>query len=99
MQPQPAVWTAGSLTRYLARLLAADPRLGEVAVEGEVSRLTLAASGHAYFTLKDDSAQIRGVMFRSAGRALRFKPEDGLQVIAHGRLGVYEPKGEYQLVC
>jgi exodeoxyribonuclease VII large subunit len=52
-----------------------------------------------YFTLKDATAQIRGVMFRSALRTLRFKPQDGLRVIARGRVSVYDPKGEYQLVC
>ena len=52
-----------------------------------------------YFTLKDGNAQIKAVMFRSAVRYLKFKPEDGLHVVARGRLGVYEPKGEYQIVC
>jgi exodeoxyribonuclease VII large subunit len=52
-----------------------------------------------YFTLKDGGAQIKAVMFRTALRYLRFKPEDGLHVVARGRLGVYEPKGEYQIVC
>ena len=56
-------------------------------------------TGHVYFTLKDGGAQIKAVMFRSAVRYLKFKPEDGLHVVARGRLGVYEPKGEYQLVC
>ena len=56
-------------------------------------------TGHMYFTLKDGSAQIKAVMFRTAVRYLRFKPEDGLHVVARGRLGVYEPKGEYQIVC
>ena len=52
-----------------------------------------------YFTLKDRGAQIRAVMFRSAVRYLKFKADDGLHVIARGRLAVYEPKGEYQLLC
>ena len=52
-----------------------------------------------YFTLKDASAQIKGVMFRSALRTLRFKPQDGLRVVARGRVSVYDPKGEYQIVC
>ncbi len=52
-----------------------------------------------YFTLKDGGAQIKAVMFRSAVRYLRFTAEDGLHVIARGRIGVYEPKGEYQIVC
>jgi exodeoxyribonuclease VII large subunit len=56
-------------------------------------------SGHYYFTLKDATAQIKGVVFRSALRYLKFKPEDGVLVVARGRISVYEPKGEYQFVC
>jgi exodeoxyribonuclease VII large subunit len=56
-------------------------------------------TGHLYFTLKDGGAQIHAVMYRSALRYLRFKAEDGLRIIARGRVSVYEPKGEYQLVC
>src|SRR5439155_3252325 len=56
-------------------------------------------TGHLNFTLKDSAAQIRGVIFRSALRYLKFKPADGLRVVARGRVSVYEPKGEYQLVC
>ncbi len=71
----------------------------EVWVEGELSNCRLWNTGHLYFTLKDSSCQIRGVIFRSALRYLKFKPADGLRVIARGRVSVYEPKGEYQLVC
>ena len=56
-------------------------------------------TGHLYFTLKDGSSQIKAVIFRSALRYLKFKPADGLRVVARGRVSVYEPKGEYQLVC
>jgi exodeoxyribonuclease VII large subunit len=72
---------------------------GDLWVEAEISNCRLWNTGHLYFTLKDGGAQVRAVMFRSSVRALRFKPEDGLHVIARGRLGVYEAKGEYQLVC
>jgi exodeoxyribonuclease VII large subunit len=72
---------------------------GDIWVEAEISNCKVWNTGHMYFTLKDGGAQVRAVMFRSAVRALRFKPEDGLHVIARGRVGVYEPKGEYQLVC
>jgi exodeoxyribonuclease VII large subunit len=71
----------------------------EVWVEGELSNCRLWNTGHLYFTLKDSSSQVRGVIFRSALRYLKFKPGDGLHVVARGRLSVYEPKGEYQLVC
>ncbi len=71
----------------------------EVWVEGEISNCRKWNTGHFYFTLKDDQSQLRAVMFRSAVRYLTFKLEDGLRVVARGRMSVYEPKGEYQLVC
>ncbi len=70
----------------------------EVWVEGELSNCR-PWNGHLYFTLKDSTAQLRGFMFRSNLRYLKFKPADGLRVVARGKLSVYEPKGEYQLVC
>ncbi len=76
-----------------------ESELAEVWVEGELSNCRFWNTGHLYFTLKDPSSQIRGVMFRTALRYLKFKPADGLRVVARGRLSVYEPKGEYQLVC
>jgi exodeoxyribonuclease VII large subunit len=72
---------------------------GDVWVEGEISNCRLWNTGHLYFTLKDAAAQIRVVMYRSAVRYLKFKAEDGQHVIARGRLTVYDPKGEYQLLC
>ncbi len=71
----------------------------EVWVEGELSNCKLWNTGHLYFTLKDGGAQIRGIIFRSALRYLKFKPTDGQRVVARGRVSVYEVKGEYQLVC
>lgn len=70
----------------------------EIWLEGEISNLRAPGSGHLYCTLKDGSSQIRAVIFRSAAMRLRFGLEDGLQVVVHGRLSVYEPRGEYQLV-
>jgi len=67
-------------------------------VEGEISNLRTPSSGHAYFTLKDDGAQLRCVLFRSRGRRVAFQPEDGMQVLAFGGLDVYLARGEYQLV-
>ena len=68
-------------------------------MEGELSNCKVWNTGHMYFTLKDANAQIKGVMFRSSLLRLRFKPQDGLRVVARGRVTVYDPKGEYQLVC
>lgn len=72
---------------------------GELWIEGEISNCRVWNTGHVYFTLKDATAQLKAVMFRSAYRYLKFKIEDGIHVVARGRLSVYEPKGEYQLVC
>ncbi len=76
-----------------------EGEIGERLVDGEISNCRLWNTGHLYFTLKDDGAQIRAVMFRSAVQGMKFKPEDGLHVVARGRVSVYEVKGEYQLVC
>jgi len=95
--PVRRVWTVTDLTAAIRDLL--ETRFTEIWVEGELSNCRLWNTGHLYFTIKDANAQIKAVMFRSAMRALRFKPEDGLQVVARGRVSVYDPKGEYQLVC
>src|SRR5882672_7971388 len=76
-----------------------EGELFEVWVEGELSNCRVWNTGHLYFTLKDESTQLRGFMFRSALRSLKFKPTDGTRVVARGKISVYEPKGEYQLVC
>lgn len=91
------IYTVTELNRHIRDLL--ETTFVEVWVEGEISNFRAWNTGHLYFTLKDSSAQIKAVMFRSDARYLKFKPEDGLHVIARGRLSVYEPKGEYQLVC
>ncbi|MDR1989465.1 MAG: exodeoxyribonuclease VII large subunit [Acidobacteriaceae bacterium] len=76
-----------------------EERFYEIWVEGELSNCRVwNATGHLYFTLKDSTSQIRGFMFRSAVRNLKFKPVDGVKVVARGKISVYEPKGEYQLV-
>lgn len=95
--PVRLVQSVSELTGALRQLV--EGRFPEVWVEGELSGARIWNTGHLYFTLKDSGAQIKGVMFRSAVRLLRFKPEDGLHVIARGRISVYDPRGEYQLVC
>jgi len=96
--PEPRrILTVSELTMQIRGLL--EERFFEVWVEGELSNCRVWNTGHMYFTLKDAHAQMKGVMFRSALRALRFTPQDGLRVVARGRLSVYDPKGEYQIVC
>lgn len=89
--------TVSELTQQVKRLIDADPLLSSVLVRGELSNLRQPASGHMYFTLKDDSAALRCVMFRSANARLRFAPRDGLAVDVFGRVGVYPRDGQYQL--
>ena len=89
--------TVAQLSTQIRNLL--ESEFYEVWVLGELSNCRLWNTGHLYFTLKDAAAQIKGVVFRSSLRYLKFKPEDGLKVVARGRVSVYDPKGEYQLVC
>src|SRR3954463_6245772 len=96
--PQPRrVLSVTELTVRVRDLLEAE--FFEVWVEGELSNCRVWNTGHLYFTLKDGASQVKAVIFRSALRYLKFKPADGLRVVARGRVSVYEPKGEYQLVC
>jgi len=90
------VWPVGSLLRAIADSL--EARFNPVAVRGELSGFSRAASGHCYFSLKDTQGQVRCAMFRRAAGLLDFAPRDGQLVEVRGRLGVYEPRGELQLV-
>ncbi|HEX7779742.1 MAG TPA: exodeoxyribonuclease VII large subunit, partial [Vicinamibacterales bacterium] len=88
-----------SVSELSARLKSTVERtFSGLVVEGEVSNCRQWSSGHVYFTLKDDYSQIRAVVFRMTARQLKFRPEDGMRVIAYGRISVYEVKGEYQLI-
>src|SRR5260221_4607399 len=95
--PARRIYTVTELTVRVRDLL--EQEFFEVWVEAELSNCKIWNTGHLYFTLKDGASQVRAVIFRSALRYLKFKPADGLRVVARGRLSVYEPKGEYQLVC
>lgn len=90
------VFSVSELNARIRSIL--EGSLAFVWVKGEISNFRIPASGHHYFTLKDQQSQIRAVFFRAQNRRLRFVPEDGLQVVCQGRITVYEPRGEYQLV-
>ena len=92
----PRIWQVGALCRAIADAL--DARFNPVAVRGEISGFSRASSGHCYFSLKDESGQIRCAMFRRAATLLDFAPRDGELVEVRGRLGVYEPRGDLQLI-
>jgi exodeoxyribonuclease VII large subunit len=93
--PVRRIYSVADLSLEIRNLL--ERQFPDVWVTGEVSNFRAAGSGHLYFTLKDATAQIRAVCFRNQARYLKFKPQDGLAVIARGRLSVYEARGEYQL--
>ena len=90
------IWTVSALCRAISDTL--DARFNPVRVTGELSGFVQAASGHCYFSLKDDSGQMRCAMFKRAASGLDFQPRDGQRVEVSGRLGVYEARGELQLV-
>src|SRR5215218_7992760 len=88
-----------SVTELTAQVRSAlEARFPSVWVEGEISNFKAAASGHWYFTVKDEGAQLHAKCFRGVNGRIRFRPSDGLQVRVRGRLSVYEPRGEYELI-
>jgi exodeoxyribonuclease VII large subunit len=94
--PERRIWKVGELIAALRTRL--EREYTDVWVEGEISNLRPAGSGHLYFTLNDGEAQLRIAIFRMQARLLRFKPENGLRVIARGRLSIYENRGELQMI-
>ncbi|MBM3764476.1 MAG: exodeoxyribonuclease VII large subunit [Acidobacteria bacterium] len=89
-------YTVGELTEEIGALL--SDAYANIWVSGEVSGFKLAASGHAYFTIKDDKAALKCACWKGAYRLLRFKPQDGVEVLLRGRIEVYNVRGEYQLI-
>jgi exodeoxyribonuclease VII large subunit len=97
MAEGPRVYSVSELTREIKAVI--EGRFPSVLVKGEVSNLRAPGSGHVYFTLKDAEACLDAVLFRTEARRLRFKVQNGLSLVARGRLSLYEPQGRYQLVC
>ena len=103
IQPRPGllmpghdIYSVSRLNREVRRLL--EQGFSRIWLEGELSNVARPSSGHLYFSLKDAGAQIKGAMFRNRNRALPFTPEDGMQVLVRGKLSLYEPRGDYQLI-
>ena len=90
------IFSVSSLTRELKSLVEQKYRF--IKVQGEISGLKRPFSGHSYFTLKDDNAQLKAVLFKGSARFLTQELQDGQQVVCHGRLSIYEPRGDYQLI-
>lgn len=93
------VLSISQINEYIQHLMDQDLLLAGVAVRGEISNYKVYPSGHHYFTLKDNGASLKCVMFRNSAVRLRFKPENGMKIIAMGRISVYPRDGAYQLYC
>ncbi|HLR62447.1 MAG TPA: exodeoxyribonuclease VII large subunit [Lentibacillus sp.] len=89
--------TVTALTKYIKRKLSADPHLKNIWLKGEISNFKHHSRGHMYLTIKDDRARIQAVMFAGNNRRLKFRPENGMNVLIHGDIGVFEQFGQYQL--
>ena len=98
--PKTAVFSVAQINEYIKYLIEDSPVLDSVYIVGEISNLTAYhTSGHMYFSLKDESGVLRAVMFKSSAQRLKFRPENGMRVIVHGRITVYPPSGQYQISC
>ena len=93
------IYSVSEVNQLIKSMLDGEPQLGEIFLRGEISNYKLYPSGHHYFTLKDGEGALRCVMFRSDAQSLRFRPENGMQVIAAGRVTVFPRDGQYQLYC
>lgn len=93
--PERRIWTVRDLVAAVRTHI--EREYGDTWVEGEISNFRAQDSGHLYFTLKDQNSQIRAVMFRSQARLLRFRPENGMQIVLRGRVTIYEDRGELQI--
>ncbi len=94
---EPIMATVSQLNAYMKRVIDGQTALNDIWIKGEISNFKEHYSGHLYITLKDDGGVLKAVMFKSAAMSLNFKPEDGMKVLARGRIGVYEQSGTYQL--
>lgn len=97
--PEQRVYEVSQVNEYIKSLLDNAPGLGDIYVRGELSNYKIYPSGHHYFTMKDGNGALRCVMFRSSASRLRFRPENGMKVIARGRVSVFPRDGAYQLYC
>jgi exodeoxyribonuclease VII large subunit len=96
MQKEVTVYRVSEINSYVKSLIQNDPLLGDLRVTGEISNFKHHRSGHIYFTLKDGKSSLRCVFFRRENQRCPFRPEDGMEVIVHGYISVYEPDGAYQ---
>lgn len=96
---RPDAFSVSQVNEYIKMLLEGNPTLKNIWVAGEISGAKLYASGHLYFSVKDESSVLSAVMFRSSLTGMDFRPTDGMRVLIHGRLSAYPPRGQYQLIA
>ncbi|MBQ7922979.1 MAG: exodeoxyribonuclease VII large subunit [Clostridia bacterium] len=100
VQKFPGALTVSQLNEYIKHILERDPRLSDIYVKGEISNFkNHYGTGHYYFTLKDETGMLRAVMFKASAQKMPFIPEDGMKVIAHGRISAFVRDGQYQIYC
>ena len=92
-------YTVAQVNKYIKKILDNDFILSNIVVKGEISNFKNHSSGHLYFSLKDESATIKCIMFKGQALGLKFKPEDGMKVLISGHISAYERDGQYQLYC
>ena len=93
----PPIFTVSRLNQTVRQLL--EMEMGQIWLSGEISNLSQPSSGHWYFTLKDDRAQVRCAMFRNSNRRVTFRPQNGQQILMRATITLYEPRGDYQLIA
>lgn len=101
MEPmnRPDAFSVSQVNEYIKMLLEGNPNLNDLWVQGEISGAKLYASGHLYFSLKDSDSVLSAVMFRGSMARMEFEPENGMKVLAHGRVSAYPPRGQYQFIA
>ena len=95
----PDAFSVSQLNEYIKMLLEGNPNLSDIWVQGEISGAKLYSSGHLYFSLKDTDSVISAVMFKGSMMRMEFEPENGMKVLAHGRVSAYPPRGQYQFIA
>ena len=93
------IYTVSEVNGFIKNVIDGIPQLSGIYIRGELSNYKIYPSGHHYFTLKDGEGALRCVMFKGSAMKLRFRPENGMQVIAYGRISVFPRDGAYQLYC
>ena len=96
---RPDAFSVSQLNEYVKMILEGNPNLSDVWVQGEISGAKLYASGHLYFSLKDSDSVVSAVMFKGSVMRMEFEPENGMKVLAHGRISAYPPRGQYQFIA